>query len=88
MTPQAVQAKIDNIVQNLTISKRKTSKYIRSKTSAQDERPEVVFVGSVAVAIICVFANLIVLPDLCTLIRFLYSVLKRKQRKKRKTLKD
>ncbi|XP_065944395.1 uncharacterized protein [Magallana gigas] len=87
MTPQAVQERIDNIVKNLTISKKKTSKYIRSKTSAQDARPEVVYVGSVAVAIICVFASLVVLPDLCTMIRFLFSVMKRKQRKKRKTLK-
>uniref|UniRef100_K1QNY9 Uncharacterized protein n=1 Tax=Magallana gigas TaxID=29159 RepID=K1QNY9_MAGGI len=87
MTPQTVQERIDNIVKNLTISKKKTSKYIRSKTSAQDARPEVVYVGSVAVAIICVFASLVVLPDLCTMIHFLFSVKKRKQRKKRKTLK-
>ncbi|XP_052699464.1 uncharacterized protein LOC128177000 [Crassostrea angulata] len=79
MTPQALQERIDNIVQNLTISKKKTSKYIRSKSSAQDSRPEVVYVGSVAIVILCMFASLIVLPDLYTLLRFLYAMLKCKE---------
>uniref|UniRef100_A0A8W8HL54 F5/8 type C domain-containing protein n=1 Tax=Magallana gigas TaxID=29159 RepID=A0A8W8HL54_MAGGI len=80
MTPQKVQARIETIVQNLTVSKKKTSKYIRSKTSAQDSRPEVVYVGSVAIAMLCMFASLIVLPDLYTLLRFIYAMLKCKEK--------
>uniref|UniRef100_A0A8W8HLS1 F5/8 type C domain-containing protein n=1 Tax=Magallana gigas TaxID=29159 RepID=A0A8W8HLS1_MAGGI len=80
MTPQKVQARIETIVQNLTVSKKKTSKYIRSKTSAQDSRPEVVYVGSVAIVILCMFASLIVLPDLYTLLRFIYAMLKCKEK--------
>lgn len=75
MTPEEVQARIENIVQNLSISKKTTSKYLRSKISAQDTRPEVVYVGSVAIALLCMFASFIVLPDLCTLLRFLFSAL-------------
>lgn len=80
MTPQELKTKIETIVQNLSVTKEKTSKYIRSKTSAQDTRPEVVYVGSVAIAILCLIASLIVLPDLCTMLRFFYSFLKRKQK--------
>uniref|UniRef100_A0A8W8HLD9 F5/8 type C domain-containing protein n=1 Tax=Magallana gigas TaxID=29159 RepID=A0A8W8HLD9_MAGGI len=80
MTPQKVQARIETIVQNLTVSKKKTSKYLRSKTSAQDSRPEVVYVGSVAIVILCMFASLIVLPDLYTLLRFIYGMLKCKEK--------
>ncbi|XP_052701549.1 uncharacterized protein LOC128178433 [Crassostrea angulata] len=75
MTPEEVQARIENIVQNLSISKKTTSKYLRSKISAHDTRPEVVYVGSVAIALLCMFASFIVLPDLCTLLRFLFSAL-------------
>lgn len=75
LTPEEVQTKIENIVQNLTVSKEKTSKFIRSKISAQDKRPEVVYVGSVAVALLCLMVGLVVLPDVCTVVRFFYSML-------------
>lgn len=80
MTPQELKTKIETIVQNLSVTKEKTSKYIRSKTSAQDTRPEVVYVGSVAIAILCLIASLIVMPDLFSILRFFYSFLKRKQK--------
>lgn len=75
LTPREMQTKIENIVQNLTVSKEKTSKFIRSKISAQDKRPEVVYVGSVAVALLCLMVGLVVLPDVCTVVRFFYSML-------------
>lgn len=75
-TPQELQNRIDDIVQQLTVPIKTTSKYVRSKTSAQDGRPGVVYVGSIGIAILCVISGLIVLPDLFTVLRFFYASIK------------
>nr|XP_034322886.1 discoidin, CUB and LCCL domain-containing protein 1-like [Crassostrea gigas] len=80
LTALELKTKIEAVVQNLSVKKEKTSKYIRSKTSAQDSRPEVVYVGSVAIVILSLIASLVVLPDLYAMLRFFYSMLKRKQK--------
>lgn len=80
LTALELKTKIEAVVQNLSVKKEKTSKYIRSKTSAQDSRPEVVYVGSVAIVILSLIASLVVLPDLYAMLQFFYSMLKRKQK--------
>nr|XP_022334349.1 integumentary mucin C.1-like isoform X3 [Crassostrea virginica] len=74
LTTSDLNVKISNMVQNLTISKRKTSIFIRSKNCAQDGRPEVVYVGYVGIALLVFVSSLIVLPDLLTLISFTHTV--------------
>ena len=74
LTTADLNVKISNIVQNLTISKRKTSIFIRRKKCAPDSRPEVVFVGYFGIALLVFVSSLIVLPDLLTLISFMYTV--------------
>eukprot|EP00105_Crassostrea_gigas_P006901 XP_011420973.1 PREDICTED: discoidin, CUB and LCCL domain-containing protein 2 [Crassostrea gigas] len=77
-TQQELQERIDDIVQKLTVPIRTTSKYVRSKTSAHDSRPGAVYVGSIGIAILCVFSGFIVLPDLFTVLRYFYSTMESK----------
>lgn len=77
-TPQELQDRIDDIVEQLTVPIKTTSKYVRSKTSAQDSRPGVVYVGSIGLAILCIISGLIVLPDLFTVLRFFFTSMKSK----------
>ncbi|XP_062604160.1 uncharacterized protein LOC134265980, partial [Saccostrea cucullata] len=72
LTESELLARLAVIVQNLTISKKTTSIYRRSKISAQDNRPQALYVGSVGIAILFIVANLIVLPDLLKLFHYLY----------------
>ncbi|XP_078315847.1 uncharacterized protein LOC111128628 [Crassostrea virginica] len=74
LTTSDLNVKISNMVQNLTISKRKTSIFIRSKNCAQDGRPEVVYVGYLGIALLVFVGSLIVLPDLLTFSSFMYTV--------------
>nr|XP_022330075.1 lactadherin-like isoform X2 [Crassostrea virginica] len=74
LTTSDLNVKISNMVQNLTISKRKTSIFIRSKNCAQDGRPEVVYVGYLGIALLVFVTSLIVLPDLLTFSSFMYTV--------------
>ncbi|XP_062619734.1 uncharacterized protein LOC134281276, partial [Saccostrea cucullata] len=72
LTESELLARLAVIVQNLTISKKTTSIYRRSKISAQDNRPQALYVGSVGIAILFIVVNLIVLPDLLKLFHYLY----------------
>ncbi|XP_061171992.1 neuropilin-1a-like [Saccostrea echinata] len=70
LTEKELRARLAGIVQNLTISKKTTSIYKRSKISAQDNRPQVMYVGSIGIAILIIVSSLIVLPDLFKLFQF------------------
>ncbi|XP_061171993.1 lactadherin-like [Saccostrea echinata] len=74
LTKAELRARLVGIVQNLTVSKKTTSFYKRSKISAQDNRPQVLYVGSIGIAILFIIVNLIVLPDLFKLFHYLYQM--------------
>ncbi|XP_034325873.2 discoidin, CUB and LCCL domain-containing protein 1 [Magallana gigas] len=74
LTSDDLNVKISNIVQNLTVTKRSTSTFLRTKNCAQDSRPEVVYVGYVGIGLLVFVASLIALPDLLSLYLFMYSL--------------
>ncbi|XP_061195159.1 uncharacterized protein LOC133203384 [Saccostrea echinata] len=60
---------IDDVVQDLTVSKKTTSTYIRSLVSVYDPRPSAKAMGAVGVTVLCLVLGLIVLADCDLLIR-------------------
>jgi hypothetical protein len=76
MTQAELDVRLSEIVQNLTVPKKTTSRFIRSKISVQDKRPEVAYVGSLGIVLMSVVISLIVLPDLYTFGRFLFLLFK------------
>ncbi|KAK3591564.1 hypothetical protein CHS0354_041609 [Potamilus streckersoni] len=57
---------------NMTVDKRSTSKWIRTKISAEDSRTSSLSIGCVAVLILVVAAGCIVLPDMVNLLRLMW----------------
>ena len=70
ITPE-LQQKIDDIKQNLTISKRQTSAFLRSKTSATDSRPSAASMGSLGIVAIVLAIGLVVAIDVMNYIQWL-----------------
>ncbi|XP_062610575.1 uncharacterized protein LOC134272344 [Saccostrea cucullata] len=60
---------IEDLVQDLTVSKKTTTKHVRSLTSAYDPRPSARAIGTVGVTLLCLVLGLIVLADCDLLIR-------------------
>ncbi|XP_056020437.1 uncharacterized protein LOC130054498 [Ostrea edulis] len=75
MTQAELEVWLLNISRNLVIPKETISSFIRTKISVQDSRPEMVCVGSLGIILLCFIVSCIVLPDLCTFLRFLYNLL-------------
>jgi hypothetical protein len=65
LTPEMLQEKMDNIERNLTVKRKETNQYIRTLTSAPDERRSAKNIGIVGVSVICGVFGLILLSD-CT----------------------
>lgn len=65
LTPEVMQEKIDNIQRNLTVNRKETNQYIRTLTSAPDERRSARNIGIVGVSVICGVFGVIILSD-CT----------------------
>nr|XP_022310012.1 uncharacterized protein LOC111115536 [Crassostrea virginica] len=65
ITEEVIQEKIDNIQKNLTVNKKETNQYIRTLTSAPDERQSAKNIGIVGVTVISVVIGLVILSD-CT----------------------
>ena len=68
------------MVKELSVPKKTLSSFIRSKTSASDERPQAMYVGTVGIAILCIFVGLIVLPDVYLAFRFFCACVKDKMK--------
>ena len=69
------------MVKELSVPKKTLSSFIRSKTSASDERPQAMYVGTVGIAILCIVVGLIVLPDVFSTFRFFCACVKDKKKK-------
>ncbi|XP_022335110.2 uncharacterized protein LOC111131735 [Crassostrea virginica] len=80
LNPQELQTKIQEMVKELSVPKNTLSSFIRSKTSASDERPQAMYVGTVGIAILCIFVGLIVLPDVYSAFRFFCACVKDKMK--------
>ncbi|XP_059166967.1 fibulin-5-like [Physella acuta] len=76
-TLMAVQKEIDQIKKNLTVETHDLSSYIRSKTSATDDRMTSETVGLFGAILIVVNIGVVVIPDvIITLIKLLFSKLR------------
>jgi hypothetical protein len=73
ITPQVVQEKIDTIQKNLTVNRKETNQYIRTLTSAPDERSSARNIGIVGVSVICGVFGLIILSDCTSVIKAIQS---------------
>ncbi|XP_062616084.1 uncharacterized protein LOC134277792 [Saccostrea cucullata] len=60
---------IDDLVQDLTVSKKTTSTHVRSLTSAYDPRPSAKAMGAVGITVLCLVLGLIILADCDLLVR-------------------
>ncbi|XP_059166969.1 signal peptide, CUB and EGF-like domain-containing protein 3 [Physella acuta] len=75
-TLMAVQKEIDQIKNNLTVETHDLSSYIRSKTSATDDRMTSQTVGLFGAILFGITMAVVVVPDVITLIKFLLSKLR------------
>jgi len=72
---------IKNIKEELQINKKTTSMYIRSKTSAADDRPSSTAIGYVGVLILLIIGGLFVVLDLPNLVLLVKKIKHRNQSK-------
>ncbi|XP_059166961.1 fibulin-5-like [Physella acuta] len=75
-TLKAVQKEIDQIKKSLTVETHDLSSYIRSKTSATDDRMTSKTVGLFGAILFGITMGVVVVPDVITLIKFLLSKLR------------
>lgn len=69
ITQEIIQEKIENIQKNLTVNKKETNQYIRTLTSAPDERQSAKNIGIVGVTVISVVFGVIILSDCINVVK-------------------
>lgn len=77
ITQEIIQEKIENIQKNLTVNKKETNQYIRTLTSAPDERQSAKNIGIVGVTVISVVFGVIMLSDCINVVRGIQNKCKR-----------
>lgn len=79
ITQEIIQEKIENIQKNLTVNKKETNQYIRTLTSAPDERQSAKNIGIVGVTVISVVFGVIMLSDCINVVRGIQNKCKRSE---------
>lgn len=79
ITQEIIQEKIENIKKNLTVNKKETNQYIRTLTSAPDERQSAKNIGIVGVTVISVVFGVIMLSDCINVVRGIQNKCKRSE---------
>ncbi|XP_062606115.1 uncharacterized protein LOC134267928 isoform X2 [Saccostrea cucullata] len=69
LTEEVIQEKIDNIQKNLTVNPKETNQYIRTLTSAPDDRQSAKNIGIVGVSVISVVFGIIILSDCINVVK-------------------
>lgn len=69
ITQEIIQEKIENIQKNLTVNKKETNQYIRTLTSAPDERQSAKNIGIVGVTVISVVFGVVMLSDCINVVK-------------------
>ncbi|XP_069117063.1 uncharacterized protein [Argopecten irradians] len=62
-SPESLKEIIENLKKSLSVSKKKTSKYVRALTSAWDERPSSTRIGVVGIIVLCVVFGSVMIMD-------------------------
>lgn len=79
ITQEIIQEKIENIQKNLTVNKKETNQYIRTLTSAPDERQSAKNIGIVGVTVISVVFGVIMLSDCINVVKGIQNKCKRSE---------
>eukprot|EP00106_Octopus_bimaculoides_P023726 XP_014791168.1 PREDICTED: uncharacterized protein LOC106884343 [Octopus bimaculoides] len=75
LTQEELEKKLRQISSELSIPRKNTSKYIRSKISIEDKRASSFYMGSAMVLIITIPFGLIILMDLSPFFKWVYNYL-------------
>ncbi|XP_061185519.1 uncharacterized protein LOC133193573 [Saccostrea echinata] len=69
LTEEVIQEKIGNIQKNLTVNPKETNQYIRTLTSAPDDRQSAKNIGIVGVTVISVVFGIVILSDCINIVK-------------------
>ncbi|XP_052822666.1 integumentary mucin C.1-like [Octopus bimaculoides] len=71
-TPEHFEKRMQETRKELSVKQNETSRYIAKKISAKDDRPSSQAIGVLAVVLFTVLASVIIVPDILSLVRYLF----------------